>query len=105
MSAAESLGSHQLNSFTVFLEEKLHTSSENSIVQIPQLKKMADAKKPQKEERGLKSTLPLRSLITLMRNIALLMKPNMARRTKISARCAYNGLRGDGPENGGITDM
>ena len=48
MSAAESLGSHQLNSFAAFLEEKLHTSSENSIVQIPQLKKMPDGKKPQK---------------------------------------------------------
>ena len=48
MSAAESLGSHQLNSFAAFLEEKLHTSSENSIVQIPQLKNMADGKKPQK---------------------------------------------------------
>ena len=48
MSAAESLGSHQLNSFPAFLEEKLHTSSENSIVQIPQLKKMDDGKKPQK---------------------------------------------------------
>ena len=48
MSAAESLGSHQLNSFAAFLEEKLHTSSENSVVHIPQLKKMADGKKPQK---------------------------------------------------------
>ena len=48
MSAAESLGSHQLNSFAAFLEEKLHTSSENSIVQIPQLKNMAEGKKPQK---------------------------------------------------------
>ena len=48
MSAVESLGSHQLNSFAAFLEEKLHTSSENSIVQIPHLKKMADGKKPQK---------------------------------------------------------
>ena len=48
MSTAESLGSHQLNSFAAFLEEKLHTSSENSIVHIPQLKKMADGKKPQK---------------------------------------------------------
>ena len=48
MSAAESIGSHQLNSFAAFLEEKLHTSSENSIVQISQLKKMADGKKPQK---------------------------------------------------------
>src|SRR3954466_15456692 len=48
MSAAESLGSHQLNSFAAFLEEKLHTSSENSIVQIPQLKKMAEGKRPQK---------------------------------------------------------
>ena len=51
MSAAASLGSHQLNSFAAFLEEKLHTSSENSIVQIPQLKKMADGKKPQKGEK------------------------------------------------------
>src|SRR3954468_9940458 len=48
MSAAESLGSHQLNSFAAFLEEKLHTSSGNSIVQIPQLKKMAEGKRPQK---------------------------------------------------------
>ena len=48
MSAAESLGSHQLNSFAAFLEEKLHTSSENSIIQNPQLKKMVDGKKPQK---------------------------------------------------------
>src|SRR4051812_42122180 len=48
MSAAESLGSHQLNSFAAFLEEKLHTSSENSIVQIPHLKKMAEGKRPQK---------------------------------------------------------
>ena len=48
MSAAKSLGSHQLNSFAAFLEEKLHTCSENSIVQIPHLKNMADGKKPQK---------------------------------------------------------
>ena len=48
MSAAESLGSHELNSFAAFLEEKLHTSSESSIVQIPQLKKMTNEKKPQK---------------------------------------------------------
>ena len=48
MCAAESLGSHQLNSFAAFLEEKLHTSSETSIVHIPQLKKMSEGKKPQK---------------------------------------------------------
>ena len=53
MSAAESLGSHQLNSFAAFLEEKLHTSSENSIVQISQLKKMADGKCPQKGGKKL----------------------------------------------------
>ena len=53
MSAAESLGSHQLNSFAAFLEEKLHTSSENSIVQIPELKKMADGKRPQKGGKKL----------------------------------------------------
>ena len=32
MSAAKSLGSHQLNSFVAFLEEKFHTSSETSVV-------------------------------------------------------------------------
>ena len=53
MSAAESLGSHQLNSFAAFLEEKLHTSLENSIVQNPQLKKMVDGKKPQKGGKKL----------------------------------------------------
>ena len=51
MSAAESLGSHQLNSFAAFLEEKLHTSSETLVVN-PQLKKMAD-KKPQKGGKRL----------------------------------------------------
>ena len=53
MSVAESLGSRQLNSFAAFLEEKLHTSSENSIVQNPQLKKMADGKKSQKGGKKL----------------------------------------------------
>ena len=47
MSVVESLSSHLLNSFAVFLEEKSHTSSEASVVHILQLKKMAD-KKPQK---------------------------------------------------------
>ena len=55
MSAAESLGSHQLNSSAAFLEEKLHTSSENSIVQIPHLKNMADGRGRRKEERSLRS--------------------------------------------------
>ena len=53
MSAAKSLGSHQLNSFAPFLEEKLHTSSENSIVRNPQLKNMADGKKPHKGDKRL----------------------------------------------------
>ena len=48
MSADESLGSHQINSFTALLEENLQTSSESSKVQKPQLKKMADGKRPQK---------------------------------------------------------
>ena len=48
MSAAKSLGSHQLNSFAAFLEDKLHTSSETSIVQNPQVNKMVDGKHPQK---------------------------------------------------------
>ena len=53
MSAAESLGSHQLNSFAVLLKDKLHTSSETSIVQNPQVKKMADGKRPQKGGKRL----------------------------------------------------
>ena len=49
MSADESLGSHQINSFAAFLEENLQVSSESSRVQShqqnPQLKKMADDRK------------------------------------------------------------
>jgi hypothetical protein len=48
MSADESLGSHQLNSFVAVLEETLQTSSESSKVHIPQPKKMSDNKKPRK---------------------------------------------------------
>ena len=48
ISADESLGSHQLNSFAALLEENLQTSSESTKVQNPQLKKMADEKRPQK---------------------------------------------------------
>ena len=52
MSAAESLGSHQLNSFAAFLEEKLHTSSESSIVQILQPKKMADGEATERRKEA-----------------------------------------------------
>ena len=49
MSADESLGSHQLNSFAAFLEENLQVSSESSRVQFPQqkpqLKKMENDRK------------------------------------------------------------
>ena len=49
MSANESLGSHQLNSFATFLEETLPVSSESSRIQIPQqkpqLKKMEEDRK------------------------------------------------------------
>ena len=46
MSTDESLGSHQLNSFAMFLEENLHTSSESSKVQNPQVRKMTNGKRP-----------------------------------------------------------
>ena len=55
MSADESLGSHQLNSFAAFLEERLHTSSESSKVQNPHPKKMTDGKRPQKGGKKLES--------------------------------------------------
>ena len=86
MSAAESLGSHQLNSFAAFLEEKLHTSSESSIVQIPQLKKMANEKRPQKGGKRPEVILPLKSLRTFMLGTA-----HPLRKIKISARCAFRG--------------
>ena len=105
MSAAESLGSHQLNSFAAFLEEKLHTSSENSFVQIPQLKNMADGKKPQKGGKKPEVMTRLKSLRKFMLTIAHLMKQNLAKKTKISARCAFRRLNGDGQGNGGNTDM
>ena len=105
MSAAESLCSHQLNSFAAFLEEKLHTSSENSIVQIPQLKKMADGKKPQKGGKRPEINTAFGIPDTYTKITALLMRPSLEKRTRISARCAYKGSRGDGQESGGSTDM
>ena len=84
MSAAESLGSHQLNSFAAFLEEKLHTSSENSIVQIPQLKKMADGKKPQKGGKRPEVNTAFEIPDDIYAGTAhLLRKPRM------SAKCAF----------------
>ena len=105
MSAAESLGSHQLNSFAAFLEEKLHTSSENSIVQIPQLKNMADGKKPQKGGKKPEVMTAFEIPEEFMLTIAHLMKQNLAKKIKISARCAFRRLNGDGQGNGGNTDM
>ena len=100
MSAAESLGSHQLNSFAAFLEEKLHTSSENSIVQIPHLKKMADGKKPQKGGKR-----PEVNTAFEIPGTSMLGTAHPLRKIKISARCAFKRLRGDGQESGGSTDM
>ena len=96
MSAAESLGSHQLNSFAAFLEEKLHTSSENSIVQIPQLKKMADGKRPQKGGKKPEVMTAFEVPEDIYKITTLLMRPSLEKRTRISARCAYRGLNGDG---------
>ena len=91
MSAAESLGSHQLNSFAAFLEEKLHTSSENSIVQIPHLKNMADGKKPQKGGKKPEVMTAFEVPEDIYKITTLLMRPSLEKRTKISARCAYRG--------------
>ena len=100
MSVAESLGSHQLNSFVAFLEEKLHTSSENSIAQVPQLKKMADGKKPRKGGKR-----PEVNTSFVIPDDIYAGYCTSLRRTKISARCAFKRLRGDGHGNGGTTDM
>src|SRR4051812_21169858 len=105
MSAAESLGSHQLNSFAAFLEEKLHTSSENSIVQIPHLKKMAEGKRPQKGGKRPEVMTAFEIPDDIYAGYCTPMKPNLARKTKISARYEFRGLRGDGHVNGGSTDM
>ena len=104
MSAAESLGSHQLNSFAAFLEEKLHTSSETSVVHIPQLKKMAD-KKPQKGGKRPEVNTAFEIPEDIYAGYCTPDEPNLARRTKSSAKCAFKGLRGDGHGNGGSTGM
>ena len=88
MSAAESLGSHQLNSFAAFLEEKLHTSSESSIVQIPQLKKMADAKKPQKGGKKLEVNTAFQIPDDIYKDYCTPDEATHGKEEKISARCA-----------------
>ena len=105
MSAAESLGSHQLNSFATFLEEKFHTSSENSIVQIPQLKKMADGKRPQKGGKKPEVMTAFEIPDDIYKDYCTPDEAKFGKEDKISARCAYRGLKGDGQENGGSTDM
>ena len=88
MSAAESLGSHQLNSFAAFPEENLHTSSENSIVQIPHLKKMADGKKPQKGGKRPEINTAFEIPDDIYADYCTPDKASLEKRTKISARCA-----------------
>ena len=58
-----------------------------------------------KEERSLKSILPLRSLMTSKEGTARLMRQLMTKRLKMSVKCAYRGLKEDGQENGGSTNM
>ena len=106
MSAAKSLGSHQLNSFAAFLKEKLHTSLETSIVQNPQLKKMDEEKHPQKGGKRHETNTAFEISEDIYMHItAHLMRPLMARRIKISARCAFSGLNKGGHGNGGSTAM
>ena len=105
MSAAESLGSHQLNSFAAFLEEKLHTSSENSIVQIPHLKNMADGKKPQKGGKKPEVMAAFEIPEDIYADYCTPVRLSSEREIKISARCAFKGSRGDGHGNGGSTGM
>ena len=91
MSATESLDSHQLNSFAAFLEEKLHTSSENSIVQIPHLKKMVDGKKPQKGGKRPEVNTAFEIPDDIYKDYCTPDEAKFGKRKKISARCAYNG--------------
>ena len=86
MSTNASLGSHQLNSFAVFLEEKLHTYSENSTVQNPQLKKMADGKKPQKGGKRPEVNTAFETPEDIYAGYC-----TPPRKIKISARCVYKG--------------
>src|SRR3989337_1712940 len=102
MSTDESLGSHQLNSFSAFLEENLHTSSETSKVQSPQVRKMADGKRPQKGGKRPETNIAFEIPEDIY---AHLMKQLMAKTTRISTKCASRGLRGDGLRNGGNTAM
>ena len=91
MSIAESLGSHQLNSFAAFLEEKLQTSSETSVVHIPQLKKMGDGKKPQKGGKRLEVNTAFEIPEDIYAGYCTLDEAKFGKEDKISARCTYNG--------------
>ena len=105
MTAAESLGSHQLNSFAAFLEEKLPSSSENSIIQIPQLKNMADGKKPQKGGKRPKVMTAFEIPKDIYADYCTPDEAKFGKENKNQRKCAYIGLKGDGQENGGSTDM
>ena len=91
MSTAESLGSHQLNSFAAFLEEKLHTSSENSIFQNPQVKKMADGKRPQKGGKKLEFNTAFEIHDDIYKEYCTPDEAKHGKEDKISARCTYKG--------------
>ena len=105
MSAAESLGSHQLNSFAAFLKEKLHTSSDNSIVQIPQLEKMGDGKKPQKGGKKPEVMTAFEIPEDIYAGYCTPDEAKFGKENKNQRKVRIRGLNGDGHENGGSTGM
>jgi hypothetical protein len=96
MSANESLGSHQINSFAALLEENLQTYSESSRIQIPQLKKMVDGKKPQKGGKRKEEQTAFEILMMVTQAIASSMKQFMGRKPRSSAKRACKRSRGTG---------
>ena len=71
--------------------KKLHTSSETSIVHIPQLKKMTELKKPQKGGNRPEVTTAFEIPEDIYAGYCTPDEAKFGKEDKISARCAYKG--------------
>ena len=105
MSADESLGSHQINSFAALLEENLQTSSESSLVQKPQLKKTADEKRPQKGGKRKEIHTAFKILDNLYAGYCTPDKSIHGPETKKQRKTRTQKIKGTGCTSGEIIDM
>ena len=87
----------------MFLEEKLHTSSETLVVH-PQLKKMADGNKPLKVGKRPKVNTAFEIPEDIYAGYCTPNEAKFGKEDKNQCKVHIHELRGDGHENGGSTD-